>query len=81
MIITEGLTDIYTVQKRLDEEAHHNLQEYVAKTHQHIEEMAAAYGLMLTYGTITGGYEPIPHASVPISIKKQKSPRTPGKNG
>ena len=75
MILTEGLTELYTLQQQLDEEAHHNLHEYVVKTHQHIEEMVGCYGLTLTYGTMTGGYEPIRQESSPINVHKHKPSR------
>jgi hypothetical protein len=76
MILTEGLTELYTLQQKLDEEAHHDLQEYVVKSHQHIEEMVGSYRLTLTYGTITGGYEPIRQNLSPLNISKKKRSRT-----
>lgn len=59
MIIQIMLNDIYATQKRLDEEAHHNLKEYVENAHRYVQEMAETQGFTLRYGTRIGGYESV----------------------
>lgn len=56
-MITKVLEEIYTTQKRLDEQAHQNLKEYVENAHRHVQEMAETYGFTIRYGTRIGGYE------------------------
>ena len=55
MITTPILEEIYAAQKQFDNEANHNLQEYVRQAHQHVSNLAKEYGFKLTYGTIIGG--------------------------
>ena len=58
-MIDRVLEPIYKTQKQLDEDAHHNLEEYVEQTHRHVQEIAKTYGFSLQYGKRTGGYETI----------------------
>jgi hypothetical protein len=69
MMIPDILDDIYTTQKRLDENAHQNLKEYVENAHRYVQEMAETYGFTLQYGTRIGGYETV--SPIPRKTKKK----------
>ncbi len=68
-MIPDALEEIYTTQKRLDENAHHDLKEYVENAHRHVQEMAKIHGFALQYGTRIGGYETV--SPVPRKTKKK----------
>ena len=53
------LEPIYTTQKQLDHQAHHNLQEYVEGTHTRVQAMAEKYGFTVQYGIREGGHESV----------------------
>ncbi len=63
------LEPIYTTQKQLDHQAHHNLREYVEETHQRVQKMAEKYGFTVQYGIREGGHEPV--YPLPSSEKAQ----------
>jgi hypothetical protein len=51
------LSPIYATQQQLDHEAHHDLHEYAAQAHEHVQNLAKTHGVTIQYGTRTGGYE------------------------
>ena len=58
-MIATVLDGIYSTQQCLDEQAHHNLKNYVENAHRHVQEMAETYGFTLQYGIRSGGYETV----------------------
>ena len=63
------LEPIYTTQKQLDQQAQHNLQEYVEGTHKRVQDMAEKYGFTVQYGIRKGGHESV--YPLPSSEKAQ----------
>jgi len=56
MIKSVLLDEKFETQKRLDEKANHNLEQYIRNAHQTVKEMAEKFGLDLHYGDSKGGF-------------------------
>jgi len=54
MITTPLLEEIYNTQKRLDEEAQHDIEKYVENSQKMMLEIEKKYGLKFKYGKIQG---------------------------
>jgi hypothetical protein len=54
MITTPLLEEIYNTQKRLDEEAQHDLDKYVENSKKIVLEVEKKYGLKFKYGQLQG---------------------------
>jgi len=60
MIIDPILEEKYNAQKRLDEKANHDIEQYFENCHYNVLETAKKYGFTLQYGEINGGFiEPL----------------------
>lgn len=46
----------YKVQKKLDEEAQHDIKEYAKNSHRIVGEVEALYGFKFNYGPIEDGF-------------------------
>lgn len=54
MITTPLLEEIYNTQKRLDEEAQHDLNKYIENSQKIVLEVEKKYGLKFKYGQLKG---------------------------
>lgn len=54
MITTPPLEAKYQAQKKMDDEAQHDLKTYVRNTHAAIVEVEKQYGLKFQYGNVRG---------------------------
>jgi len=54
MITTPLLEEIYLTQKRLDEEAQHDIEKYIENSQKMVLEIEKKYGLTFKYGPIKG---------------------------
>ncbi|RKZ39365.1 MAG: hypothetical protein DRQ41_10685 [Gammaproteobacteria bacterium] len=61
MITTPLLEEIYDTQKRLDEEAQHDIEKYIENSQKMVLEIEKKYGLKFNYGQLEGRtLEPLP---------------------
>ncbi len=72
MMIDRLLEPIYTTQKRLNEDAHYRLKEYIENAHRSVQEMIEVEGVSVCYGKRIGGYETV--SPPPFSTKKVSVP-------
>lgn len=56
MIESALLKEKYETQKRLDEQANHDLKQYFSNAHHNVGELAEKFGLTIRYGDIKGGF-------------------------
>lgn len=56
MIESALLKEKLETQKRLDEQANHDLKQYFRNAHDNVKELAAKRGLDIQYGNIKGGF-------------------------
>jgi len=54
MITTPLLEEIYNTQKRLDEEAQHDIEKYIENSKKMVLEIEKKYGLKFKYGELEG---------------------------
>ncbi len=54
MITTPLLEEIYKTQKRLDEEAQHDIEKYIENSQKMVLEIEKKYGLKFNYGQLKG---------------------------
>jgi len=54
MITTPLLEEIYNTQKRLDEEAQHDLNKYIENSQKIVLEVEKKYGIKFKYGQFQG---------------------------
>lgn len=55
MLTTPLLETKYKTQKQLAEEAQHNIEKYVEKSHHSVRAVETKYGFQFKYGTLQGG--------------------------
>lgn len=58
MIESALLKEKYETQKRLDEQANHDLRQYFRNAHCNVEELVEKYGFEIQYGDIKGSFFP-----------------------
>lgn len=56
MIESALLKEKYKTQKSLDEQANHDLHQYVKNAHYTVEELTEKFGIQIRYGNIKGGF-------------------------
>lgn len=56
MIGSALLKEKHETQKRLDEQANHDLKQYCRNAHHNVEELAEKLGFDIRYGDIKGGF-------------------------
>lgn len=56
MIESALLKEKYETQKSLDEQANHDLQQYIKNAHHNVEELTEKFGIQIRYGDIKGGF-------------------------
>ncbi len=56
MIESVLLKEKYETQKRLDEQANHDLRQYFRNAHRNVEELVQKFGFEIQYGDIKGTF-------------------------
>jgi len=56
MMINPLLEAKYKVQRKLDEEARHNITEYAKNSHRIVIDVEEQYGVKFKYGLLQGGH-------------------------
>lgn len=56
MIKSVLLKEKYEAQKRLDDQANHDLKQYFTNEHHNVEELSKKFGLDIQYEDIKGGF-------------------------
>ncbi len=56
MIESALLREKYETQKRLDEQANHDLRQYFRNAHSNVEKLAEKFGFDIQYGDIKGAF-------------------------
>ncbi len=73
MITTPPLEAKYKAQKKMDDEAQHDLKTYVKNTHTAVAEVEKQYGLQFQYGNVRGKRLALPPGPEPQADSENNS--------